>query len=156
MVDPNIRLGLIPDSRYRATLTRALSSSTIVKASEADLAWLYPGLGYEEAAERILGEGVKLVVVTLGAKGAFGAHRDSRVRVAAPQVEVVDTIGAGDAFSAGLLAGLHDHAALRPDLSLGPGQLEQALRLACLVGALTCTRPGAEPPWRSELPALDM
>lgn len=156
MVDPNIRLGLIPDSEYRSRLTAAISNSAIVKASEEDLAWLYPGLGYEEAAERILGEGVRLVVVTLGADGAFGAHRDSRVRVAAPHVDVVDTIGAGDAFSAGLLAWLHDHAALRPDLSLGPDQLDQALRLACYVGALTCTRAGAEPPWRAELPALGM
>ena len=156
MLDPNIRLGLVPDSQYRSHLTTAISNSAIVKASEADLAWLYPGLGYAEAAERILGEGVRLVVATLGARGAFGAHGESRVHVAAPQVEVVDTIGAGDAFSAGLLAWLDEHAALRPEVLLEPGQLEQALRLACLVAALTCTRAGAEPPWKSEMPALGM
>jgi fructokinase len=151
MVDPNVRVGLVPDAEYRDHLFTVISKSTIVKASETDLAWLYPGLRYEEAAERILGDGARLVVVTLGAVGAFGAHRDLRLRINAPQVEVVDTIGAGDAFGAGLLAWLHDHDALRPDLSLEPGELNEALGFACLAGALTCTRPGAEPPWKSEM-----
>jgi fructokinase len=151
MIDLNIRVGLVPDSEYRDHLFTAISKSTIVKASETDLEWLYPGVGYEEAAERILGAGVRLVVVTLGAMGAFGAHRDLRLRVNAPQVEIVDTIGAGDAFGAGLLAWLHDHDALRPDLSLEPGELKEALGFACLAGALTCTRAGAEPPWKSEI-----
>ena len=155
MIDPNIRVGLVPDSEYRDHLSTAISHSTIVKASVADLAWLYPGLGYEEAAERILGEGVYLAVVTLGAEGAFGAHRDTRIHVAAPHVEVVDTIGAGDAFGAGLLAWLHDHGAIRPDLSLEPAELREALGFACLAGALTCTRAGAEPPWRAEMLALE-
>ena len=151
MVDPNIRVGLVPDAEYRDHLFTAISKSTIVKASETDLEWLYPGVGYVEAAERILGAGVRLVVVTLGAAGAFAAHRDLRICVNAPQVEVVDTIGAGDAFGAGLLAWLHDHDALRPDLSLEPGELKESLGFACLAGALTCTRAGAEPPWKSEM-----
>jgi fructokinase len=155
MLDPNIRVGLVPDSEYRDHLSTAISHSTIVKASVADLAWLYPGLGYEEAAERVLREGVSLAVVTLGAEGAFGAHRDTRIHVAAPQVEVVDTIGAGDAFGAGLLAWLHDHGAIRPDLSLEPAELREALGFACLAGALTCTRAGAEPPRTAEMLALE-
>jgi len=146
MLDPNIRVGLVPDSEYRDHLRTAISESTIVKASVADLAWLYPGIGYEEAAERILAEGVCLAVVTLGADGAFGAHRDARIRVDAPH-------GAGDAFGAGLLAWLHDHDAIRPDLSLKPDELREALGFACRVGALTCTRAGAEPPWKSEMQA---
>ena len=155
MLDPNIRFGLAPDSEYRDHLRTAISHSTIVKASAADLAWLYPGLGYEDSAERILKEGVSLVVVTLGAGGAFGAHRDVRIRVDARDVEVVDTIGAGDAFGAALLAWLHDHAALRPNLSLQPEELGNALRFACLAGALTCARAGAEPPWKSEMLAVE-
>jgi fructokinase len=151
MLDPNIRVGLVPDSEYRDHLRAAISQSTIVKASVADLAWLYPGIGYEEAAERLLGEGVCLAVVTLGAEGAFGAHRSARIHVGAPHVEVVDTIGAGDAFGAGLLAWLHDHDAIRPVLSLEPDELKAALGFACLAGALTCTRAGAEPPWKSEI-----
>jgi fructokinase len=155
MLDPNIRVGLVPESEYREHLRIAITHSTIVKASIADLAWLYPGLGYETAAERILGEGVSLVVVSLGAHGAFAAHRDVRIRVGAPRIEVVDTIGAGDAFGAGLLGWLHDHHAIQPDLSLEPEELGKALRFACLAGALTCTRAGAEPPWKAEMPALE-
>jgi fructokinase len=151
MLDPNIRIGLVPDAGYRERLHAAISLSTIVKASEADLAWLYPDNDYERAVDRILGEGVSIVVVTLGAQGAFGAHRESRIRVAAPHVEVVDTIGAGDAFGAGLLAWLHDHHAIKPDLCLEPDELKAALDYACLAGALTCARAGAEPPWKREI-----
>jgi fructokinase len=151
MLDPNIRVGLIPDSDYREGLQTAISQSTIVKASEGDLAWIYPGLDYALAAEQILKDGVTLVVVTLGARGAFGAHREARIRVAAPHVEVVDTIGAGDAFGAGFLAWLHDHDAIRPELYLETDELKAALDYACLAGALTCTRAGAEPPWKREM-----
>jgi fructokinase len=151
MLDPNIRVGLIPDSEYRERLQTAISQSTIVKASEADLAWIYPGVDYETAAARIRDEGVSMVVVTLGARGAYGAHRDARLHVDAPHVEVVDTIGAGDAFGAALLAWLHDHAAIRPDLCLETEEFTAALDFACLAGALTCTRAGADPPWKWEM-----
>ena len=151
MLDPNIRVGLIPESEYRERLHTAISQSTIVKASEADLAWLYAGLDFEQAAERILGEGVSLVVVTLGARGAFGAHRHARLGVDAPRGEVVDTIGAGDAFGGALLAWLHDHGAIRPDLQLEPDAIKAALEYACLAGALTCARSGADPPRKAEM-----
>jgi fructokinase len=151
MLDPNIRVGLIPDSDYRERLQTAISQSTIVKASEADLAWICPGLSYQLAAAQMLRDGVSLVVVTLGARGAFGAHRDARLHVDAPRVEVVDTIGAGDAFGAAFLAWLHDHGAIRPDLSLADEELEAALDYACLGGALTCARAGADPPWKREM-----
>jgi fructokinase len=151
MLDPNIRVGLVPDFEYRPRLQSAISQSTIVKASEADLAWIYPGLDHEQAAERMIGNGVSVVVVTLEARGAFGAHRDFRISVAAPHVDVVDTIGAGDAFGAAFLAWLHDHGATRPDVCLERDQLESALEFACLAGALTCARAGADPPWKWEM-----
>jgi fructokinase len=156
MLDPNIRIGLVPDSEYRDLLHTAISQSTIVKASEADLAWLYPGLDHEEAADRILSEGVSLVVVTLGARGAFGAHRGARLSVDAPYVEVVDTIGAGDAFGAGLLAWLHDHGLLNAGLSLKSDELRASLEFACLVASMTCARAGADPPTRADLQALGL
>ena len=154
MLDPNIRIGLVPDSEYRDLLHIAISQSTIVKASEADLAWLYPGLDHEQAADRILSEGVSLVVVTLGARGAFGAHRGARLSADAPHVEVVDTIGAGDAFGAALLAWLHDHDLLNADLSLKPDELRASLEFACLVASLTSARAGADPPTRADLQNL--
>jgi fructokinase len=153
MLDPNIRTGIAPDAEYRHRVFDVISQSAIVKASDSDLAWLYPDDDHERAAERILDRGVALVVVTLGARGAFGAHRDLRIRVEAPQVEVVDTIGAGDAFGAALLAWLHDHEAIRRDISLERDELQSALEFACLGAALTCAREGADPPWKWEMAA---
>jgi len=153
MLDPNIRIGLIPEAEYRDRLLVAISQSTIVKGSEGDLAWLYPGLDYGQAAERILSDGPRLIVVTLGSRGAYGAHRDARISVSAPPVEVVDTIGAGDAFGAGLLAWLHDHGLLNAGLSLKSDELRASLEFACLVASMTCARAGADPPTRAELQA---
>jgi len=67
---------------------------------------------------------------------------------------VVDTIGAGDSFGAALLAWLHDHDAMRSHLSLERDELEAALRYACLAAAITCSRPGADPPWKWELETI--
>jgi fructokinase len=151
MLDPNIRVGLAPDGDYRERMHDVISRSTIVKASDHDLGWLYPGMGYEDAAESLLGAGVRLVVVTLGARGAFAAHRSERIHVEAVPVEVADTIGAGDAFGAALLAWLYDHGHVRPDLEMRPGDLRAALDYACLAAAITCSRPGADPPWKREM-----
>jgi fructokinase len=153
MLDPNIRPLLASDPQYRPRLEWLISEAAIVKASAEDLAWLYPGLEYVAAAERILAAGVRLVLVTLGAAGAYGATRNARATVAAVPVQVVDTIGAGDAFGAAVLAWLHDRDALRPDFSLTTEAVESLLRFSCLAAALTCTRSGAEPPWRSEMEA---
>jgi fructokinase len=151
MLDPNVRVGLTDDDDYRERLLTVAAQSTIVKASQDDLAWLCPGLDYEQAADRILGLGVKLVVVTRGARGAYGAHDRYRISVNAPPVEIVDTIGAGDAFGAALLAWLHDHDAIRPDLRLEKEQLKASLDYACMAASLTCARAGADPPRKSEM-----
>lgn len=151
MLDPNIRPGLIPDDAYRSRLHDMIALSTIVKCSEADLAWLYPGVGYEDATRLLLDEGVRLAAVTLGARGAFAAHRDFAVNVEATAVEVVDTIGAGDTFGAAMLAYLHDRGRLTPDLQLERSELRAALAFACRAAAITCSRPGADPPWKGEV-----
>ena len=151
MLDPNIRPVLATDPEYRPRLHSLISESTIVKASAEDLAWLYPDIDYRAGAERILEAGVRLVLVTLGAGGAYGATRSAHVSVPAVPVEVVDTIGAGDAFGAAALAWLHDHDALDPELNLTEDDVESLLEFSCLAASLTCTRSGAEPPWRSEM-----
>jgi fructokinase len=153
MLDPNIRPLLVSDSEYRPRLDWMISQSTIVKASAADLVWIYPGLDHVAAADRILAAGVRLVLVTLGADGAYGATRETRATANAVPVHVVDTIGAGDAFGAAVLAWLHDRDRLLPDFSLAAEEVESLLDFACLAAALTCTRSGAEPPWRSEMQA---
>ena len=152
MLDPNIRPGLVAGSNeYRDRLTRLMAQSTIVKASEADFRWLHPGLSYEAAAEAIHKAGAQLVVVTLGSHGAFAITGQMRVNVQVSPVDVVDTIGAGDAFSAGLLAWLHDHDRISVDLALQADELRSALDFGCLAASLTCARAGAQPPTRAEI-----
>jgi fructokinase len=153
VLDPNIRVPAIDDARaYRRRLDSVMAQSTIVKAAESDLAWLAPGAGVEEFAESILSDsGARLAVVTLGAQGAIGATARARARVAAPQVSVADTIGAGDAFGAALLAWLHHRGLLVKELSLDRSDLEDALTFACMAASMTCARAGADTPRRSEL-----
>src|ERR1700674_1723778 len=158
IVDPNIRpSALLAEGRvgagsgYRARLNRVIAQSTIVKASDADVTWLYPDLDLHSAARVLLACGPRLVVVTLGAEGAFAVQSEGELQVAAPAVKVVDTIGAGDAFGAALLAWLRDHLRLSPDLRLERWELEDALEFACLVASVPCTRAGADPPRRAEL-----
>lgn len=154
MLDPNVRPGLVPDLDYRERIESMIALSTLVKASVADLAWIYPGIDYQAASERLLGRGVRLVVVTLGALGAFGATPVLRTRVAAPPVEVVDTIGAGDIFGAAVLARLYEIDRLRPDLELTKDELTSVLSFACEAASIACTRVGAESPMRSELSGI--
>jgi fructokinase len=152
MVDPNIRPSVVNGtSGYRPRLDRIIAQSSIVKASDADIAWLFPELDRMAAARALLARGPRLVVVTLGVEGAVGVCADAEVRVTARRVKVVDTIGAGDAFGAALLAWLHDHGRLTRDLRLQRDELRAALEFACLVASITCTRAGADPPWRAEL-----
>lgn len=152
MVDPNIRPSLIAaDGSYRGRLDSLMEQSTIVKASDSDLAWLFPGSSPELAARSILEVGARLVVVTLGEDGAIAVGADVYTQVAAPHAEVVDTIGAGDAFGAALLAWLHEHDVLSVDLSLSPRELTSALEFSCRVASLICARAGADPPWRAEI-----
>ena len=154
MVDPNVRPSAIRDPvAARARIDAAIARSTIVKASEDDVAWLYPGLDLPTAAVQILAAGARLAVITLGARGALGITEGARVQVPAPAVEMVDTIGAGDAFGAALLAWLHEHEMLQRDLRIGHAELTSALAFACQAASLTCTKAGAEPPIRAELGA---
>ena len=152
MVDPNIRPASANGAvSYRARLERVMAQSTIVKASDADITWLYPDLDLHSAARAVLACGPRLVVVTLGAEGAFAVQAEGEVHADAPPVKVVDTIGAGDAFGAALLAWLRDHLRLSPDLHLERTELQDALQFACLVASITCTRAGADPPRRADL-----
>jgi fructokinase len=149
MIDLNVRPSLVRDAAaYRVRLESLIAMGSLVKASDADLAWLYPGDHPEAAATRILAGGAQAAVITLGAEGAFAVHPGGSVRVRAPRVEVVDTIGAGDAFGAALLAWLDERRLVAPQLALSDSELEAALEFAVRVAAITCTRAGAEPPRR--------
>ncbi len=157
--DPNVRTTLGGGrSRVAPKVERMVAASHLVKASDDDLAFLYPGEPLADVAARWLGTGPRLVVVTRGANGclAFTAAMEPVTRPAVP-VEVVDTIGAGDAFASGLLSGLVDAGIDQPDaLAAADGAaISAAVERALLVSALTCERAGARPPTRSELRAAE-
>lgn len=160
-VDPNVRPSLVGDrSAYLDRVRDWLTIADLVKVSDDDLAWLYPDIGWEQAARYWQAAGPSVVVVTRGANGssAFlaGAGPDPEPVVRpGRQVDVVDTVGAGDSFSSGLLDWLDRHDRLGPGglAALTPGEAGAALDFAATVAAVTCSRAGADPPRRDELPA---
>jgi fructokinase len=150
-VDPNCRPTIVDDEPgYRARLTRVLAHADLIKVSEEDMAWLDPGRTPVEAARALLAGGAAVAVLTRGGDGAVVITADSEVAVPAPPADVIDTIGAGDAFGGGFLAWWRRAGKGREQLA-DMGALVEATRFACLVAAKTCERPGASPPRLSEL-----
>jgi fructokinase len=150
-LDPNVRPGLVTDrDAYLRRLEGMVGLADLVKVSRADLAWLYPRQGSEAVASQWLGLGPALILVTLGRDGSVAFGAAAHASAATPPVTVVDTVGAGDAFTSAALAWLHRHDVLdRSGLeALGVADLEVLLAYANGVAAETCTRPGADPPRR--------
>src|SRR2546430_13613530 len=147
--DPNIRAAAMAEhDAFRARFDRCCRVAHIVKVNASDASRLFPGMGTEEVTTRLHDLGAALVVLTLGADGGVARTRRAHARARAPYVDVVDTIGAGDAFGAGLLVALEERGALDPEglAALGGSDLDYVLRFACAVAALTCARSGAETP----------
>lgn len=157
--DPNCRPSLMGDrTMARHRVEELVAVSDVVKVSLEDLAWLHPGRGYEDLGREWLELGAILVVVTRGDGGAWALTRCGAVQVDARPVQVVDTVGAGDAFTAGLLAALSERDLLGATRRTALGSAEHAaiaavLRDATHVAAWTCGRRGADPPTRDELAA---
>jgi fructokinase len=155
--DPNCR-PLLMGSPERALerAERLVALADVVKASVEDVAWLLPGHAPEEVAEAWLALGPALVAITRGAEGVVAVAGAGLLRRPGRRVAVVDTVGAGDAFTSALLAGLHRRgllgaerrAALR---AVGEATLLEVLDEAVLAAAITCTRRGADPPVLEEL-----
>ncbi len=154
MLDPNIRQSFIRNEQaYRDRIGRMMAASDIVKVSDEDLAWLAGHEDQDRAAAEVLSQGTKLLCVTQGADGVAGYTERDTVHVAAQKVEVVDTVGAGDTFNAGLLAALHDANVLTKSqiATLDAVTVEVALSLGARTAAVTVSRAGANPPTRAEL-----
>lgn len=159
--DPNCRPSIITDADYaRRQAEKFVILSDIVKASDEDLAWLYPGVDVLDSARRWLSlggaGGPAMVVVTRGASGPWGVTAAGEAEFAAPRVEVADTVGAGDSFMAALLSGVVDRglagAQNRADLRALPTEdLAALLAHATRAAAVTVSRAGANPPTRAEL-----
>ncbi|MFC1413145.1 carbohydrate kinase [Streptacidiphilus sp. N1-12] len=166
--DPNLRPALLAAADVeRPRVEELVAASDLVKASDEDLGWLYPGRSVREVAARWVRSGPALVVVTLGAAGALAVWRHRQLALPAAPVQVSDSVGAGDAFMSGLIGGLLRAGLLgaaAPEVPSArtrlreatggaqpPPELVRALSLAIRAAALTCTRQGADPPTGAEL-----
>ncbi|MFB8086038.1 carbohydrate kinase [Streptomyces sp. NPDC055992] len=157
--DPNVRPALMGEHEAAVRrVERCVALSDVVKASDEDLGWLYPGREPEDAAERWLAAGPALVLVTRGGEGATALLPGGRVDIGALPVDVVDSVGAGDAFMSGTLHALAAHGLLgeagrerlrAPDRDT----VSDVLRHAAASAAVTVARAGANPPDESELRA---
>ncbi len=155
--DPNCRPSITTDPEaVRGTVERFAALADVVKASDEDLEWLYPGADPLDSARRWRELGPALVVVTRGGEGPWAVSAAGECAVPAPRVTVADTVGAGDSFMAALISGIADRgmdgAAERERLrSLTSEDLEELLRECATAAAVTVSRHGAQPPRRSEL-----
>lgn len=158
MLDPNCRPAATSDpGAYRERIAAIARRADVVKASTEDLAYLYPATSPQDAAGALLSAGPSLVLVTDGPREARAFLADGTALASdVPAVTVADTIGAGDAFGGGFLAWWAAHRLGRADLIEPPRRTQriaEALSAAVWVAALTCTRPGADPPTLDEVRA---
>jgi fructokinase len=153
-LDPNIRPGFIKNKQaHYDRIMRMAAQSDIIKFSDEDLEWFGMSGDHDTLAGKWLDIGPKLVVITKGAEGAVGYTRSHKVDVPSEKVTVVDTIGAGDTFDAGVLASLRrDNLLTKAQVaSLDEKAIHNALALAAKVAAVTVSRAGANPPWAKEV-----
>jgi fructokinase len=153
-LDPNIRAAVCGDrDAYVRRFESWADYAHVVKLSDDDSDWLYPGVAYETVVGMILARGAQLVVLTLGPEGAIARASAAYAQVAAPDVDVVDTVGAGDAFGAGLLFRLWETGRLdgRTVGLIDDEELADLLSVATAVAALQCSRAGATPPTVDEV-----
>ncbi|PIT02606.1 fructokinase [Bradyrhizobium nitroreducens] len=153
--DPNCRPNLVKDkAAYQARMAEFAGYADLVKMSDVDFAYLFGDEPYQQRAGTLQRQGTSLVVITRGSNGAVAWHAGAgQVEVVAPKVEVADTIGAGDSFQAALLFALHKQGRLARERlkDISADELRRALSFAANCAGLTCTRPGADPPWSHEI-----
>jgi fructokinase len=150
LVDPNCRPQVIRDrAAYLARLEQILARADVVKLSTDDLRWLRPGVSVAAGAVELQAAGVSLVIVTDGPRPVRVFGRGFECDVEVPAVDVVDTVGAGDAFGGAFLAWWTERGLGRADLG-ELGAVREAVGRAVEVASLTCRRAGADPPSRVE------
>lgn len=152
--DPNVRTNVEPDlSRWREVIDWMAPRTHLFKVSEEDLSLLYPGQPQEALADGWLRAGAALVVITRGGEGALAWSAAGTVKADPVMVDVVDTVGAGDTFQAMLLTAVNEMGLLSPAglRGLSTQQIHRILSLATRAAAITCSRRGADLPYRSEV-----
>ncbi len=153
-LDPNIRPQIISDrAGWDHFHERWLRGTDLYKGSDEDLEWVWPGRTTDSTTEELLANGVSVVVVTQGGEGLVITTDEHRIHAQAPQVDVVDTVGAGDTIVATLLVSL---AELGVATTEAIGQVSAAdwqamADRAVAAAAITVSRPGADTPMRDEL-----
>jgi fructokinase len=155
--DPNVRPALLGSpEEARPGIEHLVALSDVVKVSDEDLRWLYPDRRDEDVARDWLALGAPIVVVTRGGEGVFAVTAHLELDRPATPIDLVDTVGAGDSFTAGLLDGLGRAdligGARRDALArIDESSLISALDEASLIASITCSRPGADPPTWAEV-----
>lgn len=153
--DPNIRPALLPErERTRQLVERFAARAAVVKLSDEDAHWLYPG-DTASAAIHLLNAGAAVVVITRGASGSEIHAHGRIVTVPVFRTAVADTIGAGDAYMSGVIAAIVRRPAAAAALRHGaaPDDLAEIGRIAAAAAGVTVSRAGAAPPTSSELVA---
>jgi fructokinase len=149
--DPNIRPSVMGDhDLYEAAVEKWAALSSVIKVSDDDMAWLYPGQKYEDVAKRWLNDGAALVVVTRGSNGIIGFTADGAVEVDGAKITVADTVGAGDTVGAIIVEAMVEKGIL----ALTGDVLKATLHRAAVAAGITCSRKGAQPPYKHELKNL--
>ena len=156
MIDPNIRPNFISDEpNFRNRIERMLTLADIVKVSDEDLNWIIPTTdALEVKVTQLRSLGPSVVILTRGSSGAQAWLPDGQsIFVASQKVDVVDTVGAGDTFNAGVLAGLSEAGVLTKfELqTVSKRVIQRAIEFGATVAATNVSRAGANPPWRDEL-----
>ena len=153
-LDPNIRTDFIQDAAtHRDRIDRMIAMADIVKVSDEDLDWIADGKPLNDLINMWLDGATSVVLLTKGSNGVTAYTRTGWIKHPAINTVVIDTIGAGDTFNAGFLAGLQQSRLLTKYHlnNVSAEELKPALQLAAKVAAYTVSNVGANPPWRSEL-----
>ena len=146
--DPNIRPSVMGDrDLYEAAVEKWAALSSVIKVSDDDMAWLYPGQNYVDVAKRWINDGAALVVVTCGSQGIIGITADGSVEVDGAKITVADTVGAGDTVGAIIVEAMIEKGIL----ALTGDVLKAVLHRAAVAAGITCSRKGAQPPYKHEL-----
>ena len=146
--DPNIRPSVMGDhDLYEAAVEKWAALSSVIKVSDDDMEWLYPGQNYAEVAKRWISDGAALVVVTRGLHGIIGFTAEGSVEVDGAKITVADTVGAGDTVGAIIVEAMIEKGIL----ALTGDELKATLHRASVAAGITCSRKGAQPPYKHEL-----
>ena len=148
VLDPNVRPSVVGDRiRYVAAVEKWAAISSVIKLSDDDMKWLYPDESFESVAKRWVAQGSSVVVITRGSDGLIGFSSAGSVEVPGVKIEVADTVGAGDTVGAILV-----EAMVEKGLENLTGEvLKATLHRAADAAGITCSRKGAQPPYKHEL-----